>query len=407
MKKHLIVAAGVAILSTSAFATKARMQALGQSTETGSFYLSDTRNVWSNPAEINNTKDYVVLEVGSANIDATQDVGAEGGFFKEIGNFTAGIYYGNRNKANNVLRAGEAFETVNPYRALAELYDNDGVNTGQANFLTEGNGVDLFIGGDAGIQWGAHLNYMTNTLEKNALASASSTQAGINNFEKETESLGLDFGVIAGDINAWLNMNLKDESKGGSVVKDSWEADKGLDLGAGYALGNGMSVTVNYVKSGFSYKPAGVETTTGETSSFAVNFAKVWEMSSNGRVFGAFDYTRSTAEITDKTSGGKKYKLEVVSPIATFGFEADANSWLTLRGSFEGGIGLPGLAIRSLEVTHDTVKGDTSFARTAVSVNTGATLNFGKLKIDGTIGTTGGTLKLDTLLSNVSMHYWF
>ena len=41
--KTLVVAAGLAVLSTSAFASKARMQAMGQDATLGSFYMQDAQ----------------------------------------------------------------------------------------------------------------------------------------------------------------------------------------------------------------------------------------------------------------------------------------------------------------------------------------------------------------------------
>ena len=59
MKKHILIATGLALLSGAAHATKARMQALGQDQNLGSFYLGDTRNVFRNAADLNGTKDYI------------------------------------------------------------------------------------------------------------------------------------------------------------------------------------------------------------------------------------------------------------------------------------------------------------------------------------------------------------
>ena len=69
----------------------------------------------------------------------------------------------------------------------------------------------------------------------------------------------------------------------------------------------------------------------------------------------------------------------------------------------------------------DTLFGSTSAAATSADENSGfgtttvaagATLNFGKLKVDGTIGHTRGSstaadLSADVLLADVAVHYWF
>lgn len=418
MKKHLIMATGLAVLSTSAFATKARMQALGQSTSTGSFYLSDTTNVWGNAADLNNTKDYIVTEWGTPNFSGVADAETaphgEGGFFKEIGNFAVGIYAGRRSE-NNAVRTGT--DAVGGAYEFLTSHSTGADTTGESGFLNQGNGVDLFFAGDAGIQWGVHLAYSANKVEANATTSVAPVQT---TFEKTTDTLGVDLGVIAGDINAWINMDLKDESTGGSTANDTWEADTGFDIGAGYALGNGMSATINFIKAGFTYTNGGTETTAGEKSQYELNFAKVWEMSSNGRVFTAVSYLREEKELTNKTSGGKTDKLEAQSFPATFGFETDANSWLTVRGSFGMDFGLLGLSYADITQGSSTIAGKTRNTKTTVTVNAGATLNFGKLKVDGVIGTEGrdnstgavtgtqdGVLALDNLMTRVAVHYWF
>jgi len=54
MKKTLVIAS-LAVLSTSAFASKARMEALGQG-DGYSRYIMDTRSVFLNPAMVNEQK---------------------------------------------------------------------------------------------------------------------------------------------------------------------------------------------------------------------------------------------------------------------------------------------------------------------------------------------------------------
>lgn len=86
MKKQLIVALGLAVLATPAFASKARLQALGED-QYGSFYVNDNRNVFLNAANVNNHKDLATFEWGAttAATDATATPRSEGGVFKTMG----------------------------------------------------------------------------------------------------------------------------------------------------------------------------------------------------------------------------------------------------------------------------------------------------------------------------------
>jgi len=86
--------------------------------------------------------------------------------------------------------------------------------------------------------------------------------------------------------------------------------------------------------------------------------------------------------------------------------EADATSWLVVRGSIAQNV-LIG------EVKQTTGKKD-SIANTT-AVNAGATLNFGKLKVDGMVGNTAtdgtntkaGVLSTSNLLTKVGVTYNF
>ena len=142
MRKQIAIAAGLAALSTSAWATKARLQALGQDVNYGSLYYSDSRSVFKNPAYVNEYNNYVVTEWGTdttntADGDATPS--AEGGFFKSAGSINYGFYFGNENDSANALRDG----------AVAEV-----AAFGDTLFASKDNVLEVFIGGDAGIQWG-------------------------------------------------------------------------------------------------------------------------------------------------------------------------------------------------------------------------------------------------------------
>ena len=66
MKKCLLIA-GLAVLSTSAYATTTRLQALGQDTTRGSFFIDDNYNVFRNAAYVNQYKNYMVTEWGQEN----------------------------------------------------------------------------------------------------------------------------------------------------------------------------------------------------------------------------------------------------------------------------------------------------------------------------------------------------
>jgi hypothetical protein len=144
------------------------------------------------------------------------------------------------------------------------------------------------------------------------------------------------------------------------------------------------------VYSGFGYeiKPTSGTATTRETMKAEVGLGREYEVSSTSRVITDISYfyqeqdDKVTTTVTTKTRG-----LDI-----NIGFEADATSWLTWRGSFK------------QDLTSE-IFGSVETANT--NINGGATLTFGKLMVDGTIGFTSGKVGSNDLLGQVGVHYWF
>ena len=66
MKKLLSIALLMALISPQAFATKARLIALGMDEldNEGSYYIEDSRNIFLNAANVNDYADTVIFEWG-------------------------------------------------------------------------------------------------------------------------------------------------------------------------------------------------------------------------------------------------------------------------------------------------------------------------------------------------------
>jgi len=399
MKKQIIVATGLAVLSTSAYATKARMAALGQDQDRGSLYIQDSRNLFRNAAHVNTFKNYVVTEWGS-NTAGTADTAtaprAEGGFFREMGAFSYGVYLGNNMDDQQAVRTGNGY---------ASGATND---FGTGGLLDMDNNIDLYFGGDMGIQWGAALRYG---------AKQETEDSSDADKKREHSYMGLSLGMIMGDLDAYASMKLKDESLGNGAAaagsnNDKWEGG-GMQVGLGYNLGD-LRIFADYAKEDAEYTANGASKNETSQTSIKAGVAKTHEVSSSSRVFYAAQYENTKAE--DKyganAAGNSEDKSSRLS--LNVGMEAEANSWLTLRGSVSGPV-----ILNSSESKLGTVTTkDNTTSR--VDVNAGATLSFGKLKVDGSIGTTPGTrdntstfgteagvLTLDNLMSRVAVHYWF
>jgi hypothetical protein len=197
------------------------MEALGQDSERGSLYIQDSRNLFRNAAHVNTFKNYVVTEWGTATAgtaDTAAAPTAEGGFFREMGAFSYGVYLGNKNDSEEAVRNGTG-------------YAGSAIATGTANFQDYDNPIDLYFGGDMGIQWGARISYAKGEVDTGTAAT-----------KTEHSAMGLGLGIVMGDLDVYGSMKLKDESKGDGATADAKYEAGGMQLGLGYNLGDLFAV---------------------------------------------------------------------------------------------------------------------------------------------------------------------
>lgn len=374
MKKQIALAMGLAVVSGSAFATKARLEALGEDAY-GSQFISDNRNIFLNAATVNFHKDMVTYEWGTSANEAvtslpdTADTDrpgyskSEGGFLKAAGNMVYGLHLGSESNTANALRAA----------AMG------------ANVVYEENNIDLFVGGDAGVQWGANLTYSTSEDEA---------------ADQEQTSLRSRLGVVSGNISAFANINLQNTAEKGAA---EFDGQSGYQLGATYEM-NDMYYMVQH-------RSFTAEDAAGDELNVTFNWlgaAKAYKMNDRSNIWLSAWYKMQTTE-NDFTGGDGETK-ENFLPV-TIAAEVEVKDWLTLRGS----VG------QNIIGTKEVDNGDKS-TLTNSFVNAGATISFGDFAIDGLIGNydastdsvaststagSNGTLRSDALLSRVSMTYKF
>lgn len=402
MKKQLTVALGLAVLATPVFASKARLQALGEDSY-GSAYINDNRNIWLNAAQINNHKDLVTYEFGgNVNQDSAANARGEGGVYKAHGNFVYGVHFGGASNTGNGLRAA------------AGLID---VNTGTGAFSGTGdeeNNIDLFIGGDAGMKWGANLGYARTQGEEGE--------------GEYGESLRTRLGVIMGDTQVYANINLINNAKGDFVVNGTpsgsskFEGKLGYQVGAIHAWeGNtlfadfrsfDMESTINAAKEDLASKQ------------LDVGIGRVERLNDKTNLFARASFFMRNIENDHGKQGGtlqaacvanvafcETYDTQRVPVVV--GLETEATSWLTLRASVS-------QVIWGSQETEDAGDKVESGIRNSTAINAGATLKFGELSVDGVIGNNdvagnigentaagNGTLRTDNLMTRVAMTYRF
>ncbi len=383
MKRQLTVALGLAVIATPAFATKARLEALGED-NFGSYYINDNRNIFLNPARITENKDFVTYEFGEGgDVTATDDASnprAGGGFAKSHGNMVYGLHFGDSSPSTGALRA------------LA----------GGAN-LQEQQPWDFHVGGDAGMKWGASLTYeqFDGTVGAARLAS---------------NGLRLRGGVLMGDLDLFAHVSLKNEAKdfnGASV-----EGDMGLFFGAGYMMNN-YKLFADYRMIGAEYR--GTNTAGGgkediDTTILRVGAGRQERLNDRATLFAKAMVTRTTVDDEGNATIGAEGEVTSYALPVTLGLEFAATSWLDLRASVVNNVW-------SQQEIDPKAGSKTSQHVNNTSVRAGASLKFGEFSVDGLIATNdagggaganadgstddSGVLRADSLMTRVSMIYRF
>jgi len=351
MKKTLVVAAGLAVLSTSAFATKSRMTALNQDSGRGSYYIDDERNAFRTAGSFGGN--YVYVEHGAS---AASGVGgtAEGGFFREGSSMSYGLYLNSSEHGQLASAAGTV--TV------------EGVNVPVA---IDPARVDLFLKSNSGMNWGVRLGYESVTVD-----AQTTTSGAVITADQDGSAFDLSLNAELGGANVWLTY-VPGTDKVGTTGSNT-EAD--MSIGATYGYGD-HTLFAEYSSEGGS----DVANNEAETT-LTIGAGRTMSTDS-----GMFFYDVALESISNEGNSDKVSKMAL--PV-TFGFEAQATSWLTWRASIQ----------QSLFGSRDNDGKDSSARTTTFGV--GASLNWGSLRLDGVVSNTAA-IGTNDLMSNVSAVYNF
>lgn len=381
MKRSLLTLAGMSLLaSPAAFASKARTQALGQ--DNASFYISDMRDVIVNPSNYVDYNNFVIFEWGDDNNTGAE---AEGGFARQSGNFVYAVYLGNDSDRST------------------------GSIASAPTFVAEKNSIDLSIAGDAGVKWGITLAYSS---QEEAAETAPLVSA-------EGDRLQARAGVMGANWDAYLKWTINNEVTGSSdgsvtpvavVAADKYEQD-GFTLGATYSwqdwkfFGDYTATNVTVTDSTQTTSAA----VDSDTTVFTLGAGNTHKLNDKATMWWSVQYMNSQEDygVFGATAKGENNSNHVQLHVA---LEAQATSWLTLRGGVKQNV-----LIDNTD-TKGATDGATSIENKGLSettVTAGLGLTFDKLMVDGTVGTTtggyslGGSAADGSTFGNVGVHYWF
>jgi hypothetical protein len=410
MKKFLGLALLASVFTTSAFASIARLEALGED-QYGSQYIDDQRNAFLNAATINDHFDYVTLEHGDTtevlNEEGTPK--AQGGIFRKSGDAVYGIYFGSDSNTAAQLRAG----------LFSGLATSGALTATEAGVLSQQvqneNTLDLFYGKEASWKWGVKLSHAQAKNEQGV------STAGVTVAEVKKSGTLLGLGAIKGMNEFYANIGLGNElelkeiggivTAGGAAILNGndfhFKGKIGYQLGYVRSLKNNAKAFLEYRAQDVDEKELDSFDETWKIQRIALGWAKTSKLNDAFSAFYKVLYQTETQENRGFTDNSDDWKQDFLK--ATVGFETQALNWLTVRGSVSNNV---------FGSTTDT-SGDKKTDE-ATEVRLGATLAFGDFAIDGLIGNdadadgiageTGddkGTIRTDSLMSRVSMTYKF
>lgn len=368
----------------------------------------DMRNMFFNPATIRLHENMMTVEWGDStgstqSLDSGATPKAMGGFTKSAGDFTWGLHYGNESNLVQLLRLTAESNAA-----------------GALNLLSQDNLLEAFFAGGDDMKWGVALGY-----------SATEVEAATTKQDQSTASLRA--GLHTDQWQAWLNLSLANEAENTTTGASDYEGKLGWNIGGSYNFGN-LTPYLSYKAGEWEIKGDSV-TNDAEFSELRLGLGNKMKVNGDDHIFTRIEYFRENVEVA--YTGAAAEATRAFMPVV-IGYESRVKDWLTLRGSVEHAVfgtnetknldSVPNpvaeavYANRFLGSSTATTTGDREISTpNTTTVRAGASLTFGKLVIDGLIGTsgTGGTLSatdggtasgifsLDRFMSRVSATYNF
>lgn len=374
MKKILLIAA-VTLMSTSAFASKARKAALSNAA-----HVSDFSDVLTKPDQALNHADTMALEVGGAytgsdTATASNTGKAEGGFVRKMDNSAWGLYLNNQATSASTFRP----------------------KTG-TNFLGVENGLNFIYAmgmGDMTVGGGLFYSKSSRAPDTASAGAPKASQDAMGLYVSAASKAGWDAQFALGLAN--------------NAKIDTGSGDTKMTGKTTYKLSGGYWMDTMYFYAFYQNAGAKVENTAGTATndttatSMALGVVNTHKKDGSEFFYGVAYNSSTTKEDVGNT------KVESTGLPLVVGMEVDANSWLTLRGSITQNFFLMGTS-KTSSASATTSKKDNA-ADTTVAA--GAGLKFGKVTVDGTFAaasnTGDGTFGFDgaNFMANTALTYAF
>lgn len=380
MKKLLTLA--LVLSSASAFATRARVTALGNSA-----HLTDVSGVYGTPSDMVSLGDSLTLESGvTANgftttgvaPDATDssdaNLGAEGLLIRSMGDAKFAIGLGHDDATSFM-------------------------NRGMANAIKVNSSLTYAIRSQ---QNPLFLAYATKMGDMNVGAGLRYSNFDDKKGDEKESSMGLTLDASTSKWDVALDLGLTDEWKTGATNAspgDSFKGKSAIALTGGYNVTDSLYVNAGFMSGGFKMEDNSAEVADVEYTNITAGVTESIKKDGTEFFYGAGLLSASAKE---KTSDTKVTSLKMPLII---GLEAEANSWLVIRGSVTQNL----LLVDSDKTTTAaTTAVETAPGANSTKLAAGAGLKFNKLTVDGSILAAGSqVINSANLLGTVGLTYAF
>jgi len=379
MMKNLTLVLGLMIIASPAFASSARLNALGENGATGSYYVQDVRNIFLNPAQIVHFKKHFVLE-----FSPTDSATAQGLFTNTFGDYTYGISLNNNSVRANTLVG----------------FANTALAASNNQFLGPDRTIEAFLAGEAtDMNWGLSLFYSGNGDRNNTSAyTVNGTSYNLSGATRTSHLFGVRAGVDMNNFAVFTTVGITSNTAIQDANNLEMKGKVSVDVGATYTMDNTVAFAKFTTYGDDAVNVLGAGTTTEiRHQDYALGLGHKYEASKSVTLFSRLeaDYAKDTRS---NTSDAKSWNV----PVAV-GAEAQALSWLALRGS----------VVQSLVGQNEAVSAGGLLVRTngSTSLNAGAGLTFGDVQVDGTlsaaVASTSTGFGIGSPLANVAFSYNF
>ena len=349
--KKLVLIAAVTIASASAYASKARLDALSNAA-----HLSDTKDIIAKPDQAVVLPEFATVNFGDKSGGTSN---AEGGMVRRMDGSAWGLYLGSRPGGN-------------AYRTIA----NGAI--GGTNVLNMENGINFLYAMDMGdLRWGAGLFYSKTENKRETATLKEQKQDASGLYASVSSTAGWD---------AQLSFGLANNASFTTVA----DQENKLKGNTTYVLSGGYWMDTMYIYAAMSSGGAKVEQASTTLADRKDSSMKVGVINSHKKDGTDFFYGAELLMVTKKEDadaplaaslGANITKQETTTLPLIIGVEHEAMSWLTLRASLTQNFLY---SVDKTSAKNGAKDGTNNVAdNTAIAAGTG--LKFNKLTFDATL----------------------